>query len=342
MYYYIIYQARKAFERALNVDPLNVEALASLAILKKSNTKNDRKTNYKEARDLLLKAMSINPKNSLVLSQLADYFFFYSWTSGGVAKVVSGSDKIETVRDLSANIVPGLQIRLNNTSYKVKEINITNITLETPYNGETSNTAEVTYKNYQQVITYGKNALQHTDNAHIKGESNFFIARAYHILGDYNSAYIFYSEAERLKFGLAYYGLAQMLYSKGELREARKHLVNLIRLYPECNEAREFLGIIAKQLSQETKEFMKILKVEPNHINALIHHASYLMKSPYTKIQQEACKTYNYIIYRFEKAIKLSEQNNKPILFEVLFNVASLYHMLKDYKKAEIYYNKVL
>lgn len=125
-----------------------------------------------------------------------------------------------------------------------------------------------------------------------------------------------------------------MAYYKGELREAKTHLHTVLQYHPECTEAREFYGIIVKSLKADTAEFIKILKNEPNHINALIYHASYLMKSPYTKIQQEACKT-------FEKAIQLSEQRNKPIMFEVLFNVAALYHKLKDYNNSEFYYQRV-
>lgn len=34
----------------------------------------------------------------------------------------------------------------------------------------------------------------YTDDDHIKGESYFFIARAYHIMGDFNSATAYYTD----------------------------------------------------------------------------------------------------------------------------------------------------
>lgn len=55
----------------MDIDPNNVEALACLAILKKSNVKGDRKNNYKDAHDLLHKAFKLANKNPLILSQLS-------------------------------------------------------------------------------------------------------------------------------------------------------------------------------------------------------------------------------------------------------------------------------
>lgn len=47
---------------------------------------------------------------------------------------------------------------------------------------------------YFIIIYYYLYSTLYTDDDHIKGESYFFIARAYHIMGDFNSATAYYTD----------------------------------------------------------------------------------------------------------------------------------------------------
>lgn len=72
--------ARKSFERVLDLDENNVEALVGIAILDMNtevtgNSQNKQQLQIK-AMNNIKKAYEINPNNSMVLNHLANHFFY--------------------------------------------------------------------------------------------------------------------------------------------------------------------------------------------------------------------------------------------------------------------------
>lgn len=66
-------KAQLAFERTLNLDPLCVNAMVGLSIMKLNSQTID---NIKSAVNMLSKAYTIDPTNPMVLNLLSNHFFF--------------------------------------------------------------------------------------------------------------------------------------------------------------------------------------------------------------------------------------------------------------------------
>lgn len=68
--------AKSAFQRCLELDPNNVEAMVALCLLELNSETNPSRPAVHQAMKMLSKAYFVNPSHPMVLNNLANHFFF--------------------------------------------------------------------------------------------------------------------------------------------------------------------------------------------------------------------------------------------------------------------------
>ena len=112
--------AKQCFERVLEIDPANVEALVSLAILElNSESTKDKRKAVEKAFSLIQKAHKSNPRHPRVLVFLADHFFL-SDERENVARLANEAFEATEIKEVKAE--SKLQLaRLLHTQGKLSE-----------------------------------------------------------------------------------------------------------------------------------------------------------------------------------------------------------------------------
>jgi RNA polymerase-associated protein CTR9 len=68
--------AKAAFQRCLELDPSNCEAMVALCLLELNSENTPSKETVQQAMKMLSKAYFVNPNHPMVLNNLANHFFF--------------------------------------------------------------------------------------------------------------------------------------------------------------------------------------------------------------------------------------------------------------------------
>lgn len=124
-------------------------------------------------------------------------------------------------------------------------------------------------RNYEQVQVAAGNAYLFTDNVRLKAQNCYQIARSFHGMHKYESAYTFYAKADNLcdeDYAPPLLGLAQMYVRRGQLDCAERSLRKLLQLMPHHSQALRMLATLyaqedsASRLDTAIQLFEKVLR----------------------------------------------------------------------------------
>lgn len=165
-------------------------------------------------------------------------------------------------------------------------------------------------RNYEQVQVTAGNAYLFTDNVRLKAQNCYQIARSFHGMHKYESAYTFYAKADVCDEDYAppHLGLAQMYIRRGQLECAERSLRKLLQLMPHQPQARRMLATLyaqeysASKLDTARQLFEKVL-----HTNAEDDYDLWLgLARVYERKQlwQQALSSYGHAVDVFQRSSK--------------------------------------
>eukprot|EP01135_Chromosphaera_perkinsii_P005243 Nk52_evm12s327 gene=Nk52_evmTU12s327 len=192
----------------------------------------------------------------------------------------------------------------------------------------------------EKVQSLAMDAFHNCNVDEIKSQSCYFLARSYHSMGDYDSAFQYYYQARKLnnKFILPYYGLGQMYLYKKEKGKAIECLEKVLASNPDNYESLKILGSVyansSKTSHQEkaVKYLKKVIDMVKYDYEAYIEYA-FLLESSHPR---KALDAYRSAIYIME------EDAGAEIPPELKNNVGAIHHKLKEYELARQCYEEAL
>ena len=322
-------RAKAAFKRALEMDPENVEAMVSTAVLDMASLDHTSSGEFASQTEKAIKLMSmanlLDHSNAMVQNHLANHYF-WKWTqeTNGTVSVTQGSDII-SVHYLT--LEPGERIRIgaqfettvddevdneddNNevTKYKIKHI----------WKSESGSSLKVWKKDYDRVIALAKGAYSSTMVESMRAESLFFLARVYHVRQDYDNAHRFYKQACKLSsesggdessLTPARFGLAQTFIVQKDYEQAISHLRLVLKMSPQATDALALLGLLLvhnpKTLQDGLVQLQKAIELDPLNPHLVVLEAVALQ-------QHEA--NYSRALERYKKAIQLMKAKHLSMI----------------------------
>jgi RNA polymerase-associated protein CTR9 len=86
-------------------------------------------------------------------------------------------------------------------------------------------------QDYKKSEQYAQKAIENTNSEQIKVESNFYIARSYHVQNEYDKAFMYYNQISQTKkdFDFGIFGMSQIYIYKGEYDESIRILKILLK-----------------------------------------------------------------------------------------------------------------
>ncbi|EFJ08114.1 hypothetical protein SELMODRAFT_161156, partial [Selaginella moellendorffii] len=182
-------------------------------------------------------------------------------------------------------------------------------------------------------------ALASTDNALIKSQSYFNLARSYHSKGDYDKAAAYYrASVQELKspkdFILPYYGLGQVQLKLNDLKSALSNFEKVLDVHPENCETLKVVGYIHLQQGRNDKaleSFRKAAKVSPRDVDAWIEIGELLVSTDFSAA-----------LDAFKTAHNLQTKSGEKVPLGLLNNIGVLHFERGEYKLAEGAYYEAL
>lgn len=166
-------------------------------------------------------------------------------------------------------------------------------------------------RNYEQVQVAAGNAYLFTDNVRLKAQNCYQIARSFHGMHKYESAYTFYAKADSLcdeDYAPPHLGLAQMYIRRGQLESAERSLRKLLQLMPHQPQAWRMLATLCAQEEAATKlDTAKQLFEKVLHTNAEDDYDLWLgLAKVYERMQQwqQALHSYGHAVEIFQRSSK--------------------------------------
>ena len=100
-------------------------------------------------------------------------------------------------------------------------------------------------REYDKTINLALTAMHRSEVDEIKAISCYLIARKHHHAEDYDQAFQFYYQANRLwdTFTLPQFGLGQLYIKKGDIAKAAEHLEKVLAKFPDNYEASKVGGV---------------------------------------------------------------------------------------------------
>eukprot|EP01138_Halocafeteria_seosinensis_P015980 gb/GECG01016308.1/.p1 GENE.gb/GECG01016308.1/~~gb/GECG01016308.1/.p1 ORF type:complete len:1453 (+),score=299.33 gb/GECG01016308.1/:1-4359(+) len=265
--------AKKAFQRALQLEPNNSNALTGLAILIEHYHGEQTPSIEKQARlvrrsrALLQRAVEVNKDCSMAQNHLSEHYFHQYAPLRPQGESASAEEPVTaSVRNLQyrvtfsaacAQVKPGIILRLFNgrKNYYVEVlqcIDSRNVLLTFPFGGENGDDYAVYLRDVKMPLRLAQRAVECSANNKVKAESHFLAARAHHALGQYIDAAAEYQKCMSLRenFYPCLFGLAKcFIYQKKEM-EAEKILKDLAKAQPDNGDVHCLMGAIYWQRSK--------------------------------------------------------------------------------------------
>jgi RNA polymerase-associated protein CTR9 len=334
-------RARAAFDRALALDPENVQAMVGAAILDMAAG-----DSTEQAIKRLSMANLLNHNSAMVQNHLANHYF-WKWTAvTGTVSAETGSDVVTTHEPMPLDVGDPVQM---GTKFETTIVRIldedgvdptaTKYRLAAPWKEPTAAGLKVWKKDYERVFALAKGAYSSTSVPEIQAESLFFLARVYHVREDSDNAFKFYDKACKLAPNLtpARFGLAQTLVVQEKYDEAAKQLRQLLGLAASnATDAYALLGLLevrAGQIDEGLAHLRKAIELDPANPDLIVLEALALQ-------QQRA--HYGKALDRYKKAIDLMKRQKKVVPFEIYTNSGVLCHETKNYEEALSMYKLAL
>ena len=140
-------------------------------------------------------------------------------------------------------------------------------------------------KDYQKVQHLALHAFHGTENEHMRAESCYQLARAFHVQDDYDQAFQYYYQATQFassSFILPQFGLGQMYIYRGDAENAAACFEKVLKVQPGNYETMKILGsLYANSVSGTKKEtakahLKKVTEQFPDDVEAWIELAQIL------------------------------------------------------------------
>ncbi|KAF2076983.1 hypothetical protein CYY_001692 [Polysphondylium violaceum] len=260
-------RAKESFERVLQLDQDNVEALIGLSLVLMNEDQ------LAQAMELILQAYKLSPTNPIVLNHLANHYFF---------------------------------------------------------RGELSKVHPLAFA-----------AFNNTDVSHIKAESCYLIARAYHAMEKWKEALQYYHQAvlKCKDFYLAQYGLGQTYLHNGDFDKAIACFELVLEKQPNNYETLQVLGVLYKHSSHSSKDTEKIKRVvkKATELNPT-------EPSNWIELGQilETTSELTAALDAYERGVGLMKASDQKVSSEILNNIAVLRQQKGLYPEAEATYLQII
>ncbi|KAL7562218.1 hypothetical protein ACA910_013472 [Epithemia clementina (nom. ined.)] len=373
-------RAKAAFKRALEIDPENVEAMVSTAVLDMASLDHTSPKELASQTEKAIKLMSmanlLDSSNAMVQNHLANHYF-WKWTQemNGTVSVTQGSNIISTQY---LSLEPGERIRIGTqfettvvdeveTEDDGNENEVNKYKIHDIWTNESGSLLKVWKKDYDRVITLAKGAYSSTSVDAMRAESLFFLARVYHVREDFDNAHKFYKQACKLSADSggddaaltpARFGLAQTLIVQKKYDDAAAQLKLILQISAQATDALALLGLLLvrnpKTLQEGIVQLQKAIELDPLNPNWVILEALALQ-------QHEA--NYPKALERYKKAIQLlkakhlttkskskrRQQQQQPQLadaavipYDIYANCGVLCHKTNHYEESLQMYGRAL
>lgn len=330
-------RAKAAFDRALAIDPENVEAMVGSAILDMAGGTTEQAIKRMSMANLL------DHSNAMVQNHLANHYF-WKWTNlTGMVAMKNGSDICSASQPMSLDV--GDPVRIGNTF----EAQITQIMddeedetgtrykLSKTWRTNDAASLKVWKKDYERVFALAKGAYSSTKVSEIQAESLFFLARVYHMREE-SEALKFYEKSCKLapKFAPARFGLAQMLVVKEQYDEAAKQLRLLLTQSSHATDAFALLGLLeirSGKVVEGLGHLRKAIDLDPSNPDMVALEALAL---------QQHRTNYGKALERYKNAVDLITRRGESVAFQIYANCGVLCHETKKYEESLDMYKKAL
>lgn len=316
-------RAKAAFKRAMDMDPENVEAMVSTAILDMASLDHSAPGELAARTEKAVKLMSmanlLDHNNAMVQNHLANHYF-WKWTQevNGTLSVTQGSNLV-VAHGLSLELGERIRIGTQFETTIVDEIeeddehhddnDATKYKIQDVWTADSATALKVWKKDYDRVTALAKGAYNSTTVDAMRAESLFFLARVYHVRQDFENAQKFYMQAckyssktggDESALTPARFGLAQTLIIQQKYDEAISNLRIILQVSPQATDALALLGLLLvrdpKTLPEGLVQLQKAIELDPLNPNWVILEAMALQ-------QHEV--NYPKALERYKKAIHL-------------------------------------
>ena len=196
-------------------------------------------------------------------------------------------------------------------------------------------------KDYQKVQHFALQAFHNTENEAMRAQSCYQLARSFHIQGDYEKAFQYYSQATQFAapgFFLPFFGLGQMYKFHHDLKNAAMCFEKVLKANPANYETMKILGSLYAQsddpekLNQAKSHLKKVTEQFPEDVEAWIELAQILEHSDI-----------HGAISAYDTATKiLKEIVQADVPPEILNNQAALHFRLGNLEGAKKFYEQSL
>lgn len=363
-------RAKAAFDRALDMDRENVEAMVGSAILDMASldeTSKDFNSRNEKAIKTISMANLLDHSNAMVQNHLANHYFWKWAPVPGVMEVTEGSKIVNGSQPIPLD--PGERVRIGThfETYVEEDEDGDNeddegitFRIRDAWKDASASGQKVWKKDYDRVIALAKGAYASTNVEEIQAESLFFLARVYHVREEIDLAYKHYVKSCKLapKLPPAHFGLAQVLVMMEKYDEAIKHLKIVIEMSPKATDALALLGLLKVHAAsniqgknakdEKRKDGKSGRELTPNLSgkNAQEEGLSYMKKAididPLNPdlIVLEALSLQQYegdyakALARYNSALTLMKRKGKKVPFEIYVNIGVLCQETSKHEEA--------
>jgi len=348
-------RARACMERAVSMDPTNVEAIVGKAVLdlaaagRGGDMDREGRTLTENAIKNISLANMYDNSNAMVQIHLANHYFWKwsevptsGWTVSIKGNTVTTSEHVD--------FYPGDEIRIgmdfatyvrtepevfpgSSSSYRFTVRD----RIPTPLDGAT-----LWRKDYERVQDMARVAYNSTSVPEIQSEALYLTGRVYHATGDYENAFKSFRAAVDKQPSLtpARYALAQLHCHRGEYEEALAAAEEVCKTRDDLADAQALRGLILARLKKR-KEALGCLsraaELTPYDPDAYLWHAAVLQSAPAGHAAALEC---------YRRAVALMEgpggRGAGAVPYHVWWNAGVLCHETKDYEGAGSMYGKAL
>ncbi|KJE97930.1 hypothetical protein CAOG_009149 [Capsaspora owczarzaki ATCC 30864] len=295
-------RAQLAFKRVLELVPDHLEACVALATIE-FNTGVDKEASATE----MLTGRSAATVANLAPAQISEQASILQ--QAAVASVTSGMQLLQQAYKISSEENRDNAMLLNHLSNYF-----------------------FSYRELDKSANLALSALHRSDVDEIKAISCYLIGRKHHAAEDYDQAFQFYYQANRLwdSFALPQFGLGQLYIKKGDIAKAAEYLEKVLVKFPDNYEASKILGslYVTSQYSNKRQRAQQLLHkitvAQPKDVEAWIELA---------QLQEQT--DFAAALEAYETAARLLLEADIKIAPEILNNIATLRHKLGQLDKAQ-------
>lgn len=333
-------RCRLAVERALSLQPSNVDALILMALLERVyayKNKSKRAEHYTNAYEYCMLASHMDKSNAMALNHIAQYLFF-TWKKYDDNCLIIDHNQIQFTFNGDINLMKGDIIKLNANYIDyvqcVNKVNTTTftLTLVTEIPSEIMNASSITIegKEINNIKITALKALKCSKVDAVNAESYYILGRLFHFSSNNDAAVKNYEQclARWPDMPLAKFALGQIFFGKGSYEDALKMFEVVQRKYPSDRDTESFI-ILIKSLVKSTLVPYDKLK---DTIIGFPYEADiwqiqgYLRHGNVTELSS-AIKCY-------DMAIALLKRSGRAIPSELMSNISALHFTNNSYESA--------